>query len=164
MEDLFAYKSCEEEDYYKILGCDELSSTEQIAAEYKARVLECHPDKHPGDQDAAKRFERTQTAKDVLSDPEKRHHYDKWRHAGLTIPFKKWCNMKDAVHTSMHWASPKKECMLECADDSQETANTSRTSSYSCQITQKDQSSRPDVPWEREPASDILRKFRNYDI
>ena len=26
--------------------------TEQITAEYKARVLSCHPDKHPGDQQA----------------------------------------------------------------------------------------------------------------
>ena len=26
MEDLFAYKPCEDEDYYKILGCDELST------------------------------------------------------------------------------------------------------------------------------------------
>ena len=28
--------------------------TDQIVAEYKARVLECHPDKHPGDDNAGK--------------------------------------------------------------------------------------------------------------
>ncbi|KAG7999930.1 DnaJ-like protein subfamily C member 12 [Nibea albiflora] len=34
------------EDYYGLLGCDELSSTEQILNEYKIRALACHPDKH----------------------------------------------------------------------------------------------------------------------
>ena len=47
----------------------------------------------------AAEFERIQTAKDVLTDDEKRQNYDKWRHSGISIPFSKWCNMRGAVHT-----------------------------------------------------------------
>ena len=31
-----------------------LSQAEQIAAEFKAQALTCHPDKHPNDEDARK--------------------------------------------------------------------------------------------------------------
>ncbi|XP_009576696.1 PREDICTED: dnaJ homolog subfamily C member 12-like, partial [Fulmarus glacialis] len=40
------------EDYYNLLGCDELSTVEQILAEFKIKALECHPDKHPGNPKA----------------------------------------------------------------------------------------------------------------
>lgn len=46
-----------------------------------------------------KEFERLQTARDILTDDEQRQNYDKWRQSGIAIPFKKWCGMRDAVHT-----------------------------------------------------------------
>ncbi|CAG04728.1 unnamed protein product [Tetraodon nigroviridis] len=46
MEAVLNRKPEDLEDYYGILGCDELSSTEQILNEYKIRALACHPDKH----------------------------------------------------------------------------------------------------------------------
>jgi len=48
---------------------------------------------------SAKEFEKIQAAKDVLTDDEKRINYDKWRRSGITIPYKNWCGMRDAVHT-----------------------------------------------------------------
>ncbi|OYD20083.1 hypothetical protein B6S09_17990, partial [Oceanimonas baumannii] len=41
----------------------EPACAEQVAAEYKARARECHPDKRPDSAEAAARFERLQTAK-----------------------------------------------------------------------------------------------------
>lgn len=48
----------EETDLYEILGCDELSSQEQIIAEYKIRAKALHPDKIPErvDRDATEKF------------------------------------------------------------------------------------------------------------
>lgn len=44
MDALFSSRD-NEEDYYSILGCTELSSQEQIDTEFKVRARECHPDK-----------------------------------------------------------------------------------------------------------------------
>lgn len=47
-----------QDDFYSLLGCDELATTEQINAEFRQKAKECHPDKNPGDQAAKKLFER----------------------------------------------------------------------------------------------------------
>uniref|UniRef100_A0A3Q2P359 J domain-containing protein n=1 Tax=Fundulus heteroclitus TaxID=8078 RepID=A0A3Q2P359_FUNHE len=54
MEAVFGRKPEDLEDYYGLLGCDELSSTEQILNEYRIRALACHPDKHPDNPAAGK--------------------------------------------------------------------------------------------------------------
>jgi DnaJ-class molecular chaperone len=38
-----------------------------------------------------------QEARDVLTDPEKKTLYDKWRGSGIAIGFKQWMSMKDSV-------------------------------------------------------------------
>ncbi|XP_060554120.1 dnaJ homolog subfamily C member 12-like [Ruditapes philippinarum] len=179
LSNIFGYKPNDNEDYYGILGCDELSSKEQISAEYKARVLHCHPDKHPDDPDKALEFERIQTAKDVLCDDEKRSVYDKWRHSGISMPFQQWCNLRGAVHTSMHWMTPKKESMIQDTEDSNnrmnqtdrhpgEHSNTSQSAHISSQFSSRNTGAREQyekkVPWKREEPSEMLRKFRNYEI
>lgn len=179
LQDIFEYTPSEVEDYYKILGCDELSSKEQITAEYKARVLHCHPDKHPDDPVKAGEFERIQTAKDILCDDEKRANYDKWRHAGISMSFNKWCNMRGAVHTSMHWMTPKKESMIddrahrdrECATHAvtgkhagHEPQDSSNTYTHSDEYRAMQTDHRANIPWQRDPPSEMLRRFRNYEI
>lgn len=47
-----------QDDFYSLLGCDELATTEQINAEFRQKAKEYHPDKNPGDQAAKKLFER----------------------------------------------------------------------------------------------------------
>uniref|UniRef100_A0A673FPS8 DnaJ homolog subfamily C member 12-like n=1 Tax=Sinocyclocheilus rhinocerous TaxID=307959 RepID=A0A673FPS8_9TELE len=47
MEAILSCRREDLEDYYGLLGCDELSTTEQIVNEFKVRALACHPDKHP---------------------------------------------------------------------------------------------------------------------
>ncbi|PKK28286.1 dnaJ homolog subfamily C member 12 isoform X1 [Columba livia] len=105
------------EDYYNLLGCDELSTVEQILAEFKVKALECHPDKHPGNPKAVEDFQKLQQAKEILTNEESRARYDYWRRSRITIPFQQWEALSSSVKTSMHWAvQSKKDQMLEAPD------------------------------------------------
>ncbi|CAG0917307.1 unnamed protein product [Notodromas monacha] len=105
------------EDFYDVLGCAPDSSLEQILAEYKIRARELHPDKNAG-KAAKEKFQKLQEAKDVLSDPERRDNYDKWKSSGLAIPFKEWYAMKRKTHSGMHWAPAKlQKGMIEPAKE-----------------------------------------------
>jgi hypothetical protein len=46
-------------------------------------------------------------AKSTLSDPAERKRYDKWLNSGIAMSYRHWQGLKDAVLTSMHWATPK---------------------------------------------------------
>jgi len=110
---ILAFKRKEEDDFYALLGCDELSNIEQINAEYKIRAKALHPDKN-NETEATKKFACLQRAKQVLTDPTTRTQYDKWRRCGMAISFDDWMAKKDLVHMSMHWAGQKaKQPMLE---------------------------------------------------
>ncbi|KAG5881333.1 hypothetical protein JTB14_020583 [Gonioctena quinquepunctata] len=116
---ILEYTKKEEEDYYAILGCDENSSVEQINAEYKVRALQFHPDKNEGNKGAEHKFQLLKEAKDILCDPERKCNYDKWRNSGISITYKQWLGMKEHVHQSMHWTTPKtKDRMLESGGSS----------------------------------------------
>ena len=60
MEDFFdvLINKIKTDDFYALLDCDELSSTDQINAEFRQKAKLLHPDKNPGDQNTAKLFER----------------------------------------------------------------------------------------------------------
>ncbi|XP_066180508.1 dnaJ homolog subfamily C member 12 isoform X3 [Sylvia atricapilla] len=87
------------EDYYDLLGCDELSTVEQILAEYKIKALECHPDKHPGNPKAVETFQKLQQAKETLANEERRARYDHWRRSRVTVPFQQWEALSGSVRT-----------------------------------------------------------------
>ncbi|XP_054710102.1 J domain-containing protein-like [Uloborus diversus] len=99
MDEILCHNKEENEDYYKILSCDETSTTEQILTEYKTLSLLHHPDKNPDDKDSVIKFQKLQKAKDVLTDPEKRALYDKWRCSGFCISYEKFLNLNKASHT-----------------------------------------------------------------
>ncbi|XP_076074349.1 dnaJ homolog subfamily C member 12-like [Mytilus galloprovincialis] len=157
MEAIFNYEPDEEEDFYKILGCNEHSNTVQITTEYKARVLSCHPDKHPGDESKDKQFRLLQQAKDVLCDEEKRKRYDQWKNGGISMSFSQWCSLRDSVHTSMHWGSVKTKPMIE-HDKPETTQHNLRKSDFDNVTISTHQD------WNRDEPSEMLRKFRNYQI
>ncbi|KAI8521874.1 DnaJ sub C member 12 [Branchiostoma belcheri] len=126
MESIFSYKKDEDEDLYKILGCDEQSTTEQINQEFKLKALDCHPDKKPNDPEAAERYQRLQQARDVLINEESRAKYDHWRLSGIAMPYKQWVTMGKSVHTSMHWAmKTKKDPMLDNKPHTDQSEGTS---------------------------------------
>jgi hypothetical protein len=63
-------------DLYEELGVARDASRDEIAAAYRARAKELHPDARPDDSTAADRFARVGSAYRVLSDPAERARYD----------------------------------------------------------------------------------------
>src|SRR5574341_248319 len=46
-------------------------------------ALQYHPDRNPGDKEAEEKFKEAAEAYSVLSDSQKRAHYDRFGHAGV---------------------------------------------------------------------------------
>ncbi|XP_010732870.3 dnaJ homolog subfamily C member 12 [Larimichthys crocea] len=162
------------EDYYGLLGCDELSSTEQILNEYKIRALACHPDKHLDNPRAVEDFQKLQEAKEVLCNETKRKYYDLWKRSGVTISFHDWQGLNDSVKTSMHWAvRNKKEPMLEASkaeipvtsqgEDLHAEQGTPRIESHDAMPSSSDYCHRR-FRWAADSPSTLLQRFRNYEI
>jgi len=105
MEGLLSPTLSQTEDYYGILGCHPGATDQQILAEYRVKAKEVHPDK-VGVQADPEDFQAIQEAKETLLDSAKRRLYDKWRSAGLSIPFKQWMGLAASVRSTVHWAVP----------------------------------------------------------
>ncbi|MEE6488203.1 hypothetical protein FKM82_015155 [Ascaphus truei] len=181
-------------DYYTLLGCDELSTVEQILTEYKIRALDCHPDKHPGNQKAVEDFQKLQQAKETLTNVESRAQYDYWRRSNILIPFQQWEALHDSLKMSMHWAVKSKEPMLDApiSESSNDVQNKMSPESGEKKSEMIDDietdifGKRPEdiglvspkspegisdmtfcllrFRWSASTPSELLRKFRNYEI
>ncbi|MCB0334767.1 MAG: J domain-containing protein [Bdellovibrionales bacterium] len=72
-------------DYYKVLGLDKNASEKDIKKAYRKLARQHHPDLHPDDQEAKKKFQLINEAHEVLKNPESRKKYDQygehWKHA-----------------------------------------------------------------------------------
>jgi len=110
---ILKYQGDPNEDYYQLLGCDRLSTVEQIQTEFKVRARECHPDKQKNITESnPERFQILLKAKNTLVDEVERKYYDAWLDSGISVSYAQWRGLNDTVKTSMHWAVPKKEKML----------------------------------------------------
>jgi DnaJ domain/Protein of unknown function (DUF3592) len=63
-------------DLYEELGVPRAATRDEVAAAFRARAKELHPDARPGDAGAAERFKRVGAAYRILSDPVERARYD----------------------------------------------------------------------------------------
>ena len=73
----------DQRDYYEVLGVDRRATGAQITDAYRKLAIRFHPDKNPGDQEAASRFKEAARAFEVLSDEGLRARYDRYGHAGV---------------------------------------------------------------------------------
>ena len=64
-------------DYYKTLGVERNASADEIRSAYRKLAMKYHPDKNPGDKKAEDKFKEINEAYQVLSDEQKRSHYDR---------------------------------------------------------------------------------------
>lgn len=69
-------------DYYEILGVNRGASAEEIKKAYRKLAMQYHPDQNKGDAGAEEKFKEVGEAYAVLSDQQKRAHYDRFGHAG----------------------------------------------------------------------------------
>jgi curved DNA-binding protein len=75
----------EYKDYYKTLGVGRGASQEEIKKAYRKLAMQFHPDRNPNNKEAEDKFKDLNEAYQVLSDPDKRAHYDR-----LGSAYKQW--------------------------------------------------------------------------
>ncbi len=67
---------------YEVLGVRKNSRPNTVRKAYRKLSMKYHADRNVGDDEAARRYEEVQRAYAILSDPERKRHYDETGDAG----------------------------------------------------------------------------------
>jgi len=67
-------------DYYEVLGVARTANPTEIKKAYRRLALDYHPDRNPDDPEAENRFKEIATAYEVISNPDRRAKYDRFRY------------------------------------------------------------------------------------
>jgi len=65
-------------DYYELLGVSRETTQEELKKAYRQLAMKYHPDRNSGDKASEEKFKEISHAYSVLSDSEKRAHYDRY--------------------------------------------------------------------------------------
>ena len=91
-------------DYYKILDISDSSNQEGIKKSYRKLALELHPDHNPNDPTSENKFKEITEAYGVLSDPNKKQEYDRFRSdylSGRTTSSSRFRYSQEDIFSSM---------------------------------------------------------------
>lgn len=69
-------KSVQDKEFYNVLGIEPEASAGEVKKAYYKKAKENHPDRHPDDPEAQKKFQKIGEAYQVLSDEKMRQQYD----------------------------------------------------------------------------------------
>lgn len=86
-------------DFYDILGVSRDASTEEIKKAFRRLARDSHPDANPDDPTAEARFREIAEAYEVLSDPERRHRYDRGETIDLNDLFASFGGFDDLIRS-----------------------------------------------------------------
>ena len=96
-----------DKDYYKILGLTQAATPAEVKKAYRKLARKHHPDRNPGDPQAAARFIEIAEAYETLADPERRQAYDRTynppRHAGHTGAPRRRRSSRRSAHCLRSW-------------------------------------------------------------
>src|SRR5262249_23561884 len=82
-EDYLLRAAMARRDYSDVLGVARNADSAEIKKAYRRLAMDFHPDRNPGSKDSEDRFKEASEAYEVLSDPDKRAHYDRFGFEGL---------------------------------------------------------------------------------
>ncbi len=76
-------------DFYQVLGVPDNATPADVKKAYRRLAKQYHPDANPSNPQASERFKEISEAHSVLSDTEKRKHYDQMRRLGAFDGFQR---------------------------------------------------------------------------
>src|SRR2546423_8202820 len=113
-------------DHYATLAVERGASAAEIKAAYRRLALRYHPDRNPSDRAAEERFKEVSLAYAVLSDEDKRAHYDRFGTAdlpfGVDADVGKVTDFFDAVFGDLFGLGRKRPPGRTCATPSSSTS------------------------------------------